>query len=205
MGIKKSTILAGLLVSCISSAQAATSFMVEPYLGYSLLGGLSATTSGTTTQLGSYTGLEVGSRVAVGFDMFFAGADVSYAPSLGYAAPAVASSVTLADAGTTHFKLGAVAGIELPALPLRFWLGYNFIDQLADSSVGGGTTSSGASGSSLKLGAGYKVIPLVSINAEYIMTGLASTSSGGTSTNLPTGTSAGMSSLLISASVPLGL
>lgn len=205
MGIKKSTILMGLFVSCLSSAQAATNFIVEPYLGYSFLGGVSVSNSGTTVQLGSYAGLQVGSRVAVGLDMFFVGADVSYAPSLGYTAPAALSNLTFADSGTTHFKLGAVAGVELPALPLRFWLGYNFMDQIADSSVSGGTTPSGARGSSLKLGAGYTVIPFVSINAEYIMTNIASTFSGGTSTNLPSGTSAGMNSLLVSVSVPLDL
>jgi len=206
MKIQKLPLLTILVLACTASAHAGTKFAVEPYLGYGLLGGLSSTTSGTTTNLGSFTGVALGSRVSVAFqDMFFAGADVSYSPSLGYAAATGASSGVFLDDATTRFTLGVVAGVEMPILPLRIWLGYNFLDNLADGSVAGGTVSKGLNGSSFKFGAGYKVIPLVSLNAEYTITNFGSSSSAGVSSNLNAGQTAGINTLLLSASFPIEL
>lgn len=196
--MKKISALMALLF--ITAPSAFADFGFEPYVGYGLLGSVNVTTSSTTAGGGNFSGLGIGGRATYGFmDMFWAGADVSYLPSMGYTASTGTSVNIGIDDGAKLFRLGAVAGIDLTGIPLRFWLGYNFLNNLSDTA---GSTNITANGSSFKIGAGYKVIPLLSLNAEYIISSFGSTTTGTTTTNLPSGTSVSQNMLFLSASVP---
>ena len=180
--IKSKNIVYGVFASLFFSLGAhasGLSLTAEPYLGYTM-GSMSQTTvesnqTKTTTDLGSLKGLGFGARALVEFQgLFFVGPDFSYS-KLGYAAsdqfitniPGLSKVV---DNGTSRTTLGVVAGVELPILPLRFWVGYNFLDQLnSDCDVVLSQAASQAtglnsvnqkydySGTSFKVGAGYKI------------------------------------------------
>jgi hypothetical protein len=176
----------------VFAADSMVSFTAEPYVGYGLLGGVTKDDGkGTSTDLGNFTGFGLGARGLVNFaGLFFGGIDLSYYPSFSYS-PANGRSETSSggiDKGTKSFKGGLVAGVALPVIPLRFWLGFNVIDRLSDSSSGTTsgvdfTTDTTVKGHSFKIGAGYRPIPLLSLNVEYIM---ASYGESETTTKIPT-------------------
>jgi hypothetical protein len=135
--------------------------------------------------------------------MFFAGVDASFYPSFSYSPPSGATVTNMADSGTKSLKLGVVAGVALPVLPLRFWLGWNIMDRLSDTNSAGSDAT--LKGMSFKVGAGYKVIPLLSLNAEYIMASYGSadvTTNGVTTTTTSSNYSFSHKILFLSASVP---
>jgi hypothetical protein len=189
------TIASLLVVTALSSPSAKAGLLVEPYAGYSFFG--SVNNSGT--DYGSYNGVGFGARGAIQIlDLVFGGVDASYYPSLGYDP---ASTGTVFSGGIKNTKVGLVAGVSLPLLPLRFWLGYNFVDKLSGSV---GTTDVSLSGNSFKLGAGFKFI-LVSLNAEYIITSYGSLDVGSVAQALPGGNNFTGKTIVLSASVPLSL
>jgi hypothetical protein len=153
-----------------------TSVEVEPYLGYGFLGsvGDKSAYAANPSLADSYTTLGLGLRANVKFlDMFFAGPDFSYQPGLSLKSP-VAEKLTYDKTnGGSLMTLGLVAGVQLP-MSFRVWVGYNFLDQSSStvSSSGAaqnlyGNISKTFNGSSFKVGAGYKVMSLLSLNAEY--------------------------------------
>lgn len=142
------------------------SLEVEPYLGYGFLGsvGDKAQYSANPSAAATYTTLGLGLRANVKFmDMFFAGPDFSYQPGLSFKLPGMTAEKT----SNSLMTLGLVAGVQLP-MSLRFWVGYNFMDQNSSTStVGGAESTNTFKGSSFKIGAGYKLMSYLSINAEY--------------------------------------
>jgi hypothetical protein len=182
---------------------------VEPYAGYGLLGGMDATTNNVTTNSGNFTGFGMGARAGATLlsGLIFGGLDVSYYPSYRYSKSATDINIAEIDSGTKNMKLGLVAGVNLPILPLRAWVGFNFIDRLTDSYILSGTTYDAViKGNSFKLGVGYKVLPILSLNAEYIMASFGTIERTLTATgvtNTTTTTSLSHKLLFLSASVPL--
>lgn len=107
--------------------------------------------------------------------------------------------------------MGIVAGVNVPVVPLRFWLGYNFSDKLnntpqtARSGIPAGTEV-GLNGNGIKAGIGFTPLPLLSFNAEYIYSKYDSITLNGVDTPLSAGTAGIINKvLLLSLSVPLSL
>jgi Outer membrane protein beta-barrel domain len=160
---KKLIVVALSSVFLYSAAFAAgVGFGVEPYLGYGIAGSFGVPNKPSD----SYNGIALGARAVVKFaDIFFAGPDILYLPSINYSP---ADQTEIITQTPNSLKFGVVGGIQL-LFPLRLWVGYNFVDNASISDTFGGTTITDQfSGSSWKLGAGYSILPLLSINAEYI-------------------------------------
>src|SRR5690242_1117524 len=122
-------VVPGLLSVANARAEGVT-FGAEPYVGYAALGGLTANQSTVSTDAGKLSGVVLGARGHVGFlDMFFAGPDLSY-NIMSYAAPSGTTYSAEDVSSVSSFKLGLMAGLQLPTIPFRFWLGYNFLDKL---------------------------------------------------------------------------
>ena len=211
MKIRTVTCLA--LLSFFSAVESfAVTTTAEPYLGYAGLGGMTLNSNTGSGALGSVSGVVVGARGLVGFlQLFFAGLDLSYSP-LSYSAPAAGSAFASETMTSVNsLKLGLVAGVELPIIPLRFWLGYNLVDRLSATDGTGSVTGTGIantpfnlSGGSLKAGVGYKFLPILSANLEFLASAYSSYSvNGGASTSYPSGSNFTNTSLILSLSAPL--
>ena len=109
-----------------------------------------------------------GARAGAEFMMFFGGIDVQYGIESSKPKTWAGNDIDNAESDAhKHLMFGLVAGVELPMLPLRFWAGYNFVDKFSYDDEDDGDTT--LSGSGMKFGAGFKVIPMLSINLEYYM------------------------------------
>lgn len=190
------------------AADSGVSFTAEPYVGYGLIGSTNFSIDGGAgvsgdVNTGSLTGFGFGARGLVNFlELFFAGIDVSYYPSFSHGEPSTSSTYTVSLNGNPkNFKGGLVAGVALPAIPLRFWLGLNVIDKISTSN---NSTDFSTSGLSFKVGAGFRPIPLLSINAEFIRSsyGTFENTTGGVTTKTDSGLTLTHNLLFLSASVP---
>lgn len=200
------------LVFCGSSpafAVSAIDYLVDPYVGYSVLGVSSVGPgkySNIQTNYASYNGLTFGARAGVQFmDLLFLAADGSYTPSLFTKTNAIGSTYNstpndpLITQGASNTKVGVVAGFSMPIVGVRLWVGYNFLDDLT------GTSSSILHGYSLKVGASYSLLALFSLNAEFLASNYAKFSyQGAASISNPAG-KVSNSQLLISIGVPIYL
>jgi hypothetical protein len=186
--------IAFLFSSILAPASSWASFLLEPYAGYAAFGSLSL----RDVDSGSYNGVGFGVRGALQLlDLVFAGADLSYYPALN-----VSNSSYLGNS-TINTKVGLIAGVNVPLLPFRFWVGYNPFDRLSYSYSG---TNNSLGGHSFKFGAGFKMIPLISINVEYIITSYGSLDLRNSSaSDVLGGDNLTGKSILFSASVPLSL
>jgi hypothetical protein len=159
-------ILAAFVLSSLLTSPAMAGILVEPYLGYysqavtatfgdGVGGGL---LSGQDLKIDA-SGLGFGLRLGYSFAMAFAAVDYSTGTfkSAVKEQPAIANTTT---SDMTATNLGVTAGVSLPMV--RPYLGYIF-----DSQIKGDPYS--YSGSGIKIGLGFSVIPMVAINAEYIM------------------------------------
>lgn len=184
--------IAFLFLSTVLPTSSWAGFLVEPYLGYGAFGSLSLNDVGR----GSYNGVGLGVRGAYQIiDLVFAGLDLNYYPGIN-----VSNSPFLAN-GTVNTKVGIIAGVNVPILPLRFWVGYNPFDRMSYSYSG---TNNSLTGQSVKFGAGFKLIPLISINVEYIITTYGSLNIRDQSADtLLGGNNVTGKSVLFSASLPL--
>jgi hypothetical protein len=135
-----------------SSAQA---LILEPYGGYQRLSFSSEAKTGGTSS-GTSAGLGVGGRIAYDFLGLYAGADVFYA------ATTVESSGSSSNPGT-HLVPYLLVGYSIPVLPLKAWAGYSPMNTFTIKNSAETTYT----GSALKVGFGYSVIPLVAVNFEY--------------------------------------
>ncbi len=144
-----------LLVGFASTANAG--IFVEPYLGYGLGSYKFDTTGGDK---GKITGPVLGGRIGGEMAMLFIGGDYSMSLS-----NKMKSDAGGTDPDVTSSQLFGVIGANLPII--RLWAGYGLMNELKEDTVVGDITYSG--GSHIKVGVGLKVIPMLSLNAEYIM------------------------------------
>jgi hypothetical protein len=150
-----------------TSAQAG--ILLEPYAGYFSESFSGKVKNTNTTQDLKTTGLGIGARagyVLPVIPLWFA-LDYFMHPetSTNYSDT---STNTPADLKSSRSTLFIDVGTELPMLPLRFWLGYAIMDNWHTHNATNNYDTDWT-GSAIKLGAGYKVIPLLSLNLEYIM------------------------------------
>lgn len=192
---KKIGLLLLLVTSLTATANASeVGLFVEPYLGYNVAGNL--TINGTDQ--GSFTGLSVGSRLGVKApELFFGGLDFAYNPANYIAFP---TGGTIFNGNPYALRLGVILGLELPTVPFRFWVAYNFLDKLNGVVPSLSTQNAMFNGNSFKLGLGYRVLPLMSLNAEFIASNYGDISVPGATIATANTNS---KTLLISASLPL--
>lgn len=166
--IMKKTLKILAVFSFMTSVSYAGPF-VEPQMGYVL--GSYTDSSGAT---GSANGLGFGAQLGSDFlEIFYVAADFHYSmPSI---APSSASVTTSAS----HWALGATFGLTVPAVGLIFRFGYYFIDKLSYS-------TSTYSGNAFKFGLGYKILPFLTANVDYLIHSLGTLDVSGSSTTLAT-------------------
>lgn len=157
-------LLAVFLIPIVGSA----GFLVEPYLGYEsstssykFKAGTTAATLLPDTYSDTETGLGMGARFGYAFMMPFVAADV-YLMSGKHKYD---SKITSTEVDVTNLKVFADAGLQFP-FGLRVWAGYAFIN---NQEIKGSTSTTKYTGTAIKVGLGYKIIPMVSLNAEYMM------------------------------------
>jgi len=152
-------IIASLCVSSLAQA----SWMIEPYAGYQL--GTVKTDDIVTpvdSTTGSLNGTAFGARIGYRFFMPWVALDYTYLN--GTFKP---NNSLLNNADATQSSLAAVVGVDLPVL-FRVWAGYGFMNNLnlKDSVT---SITNKLSGSYTKVGLGWTLLPLVSLNLEYQM------------------------------------
>lgn len=158
----------------VLSSTAQAGILLDPYLGYGL-GKYEAT--GTGGEKGDANAAALGARVGGTFAMLFIGAD--YSMTLG--------GKTDPDGGAAgedfdKSDLYAVIGADLPLI--RAWVGYGLMNSLELKPPGAASTEF-SGGTNFKAGVGLKIIPMVSINLEYIMNDYKKLKSGGVEVTLP--------------------
>lgn len=135
-----------ILISFLAVKSAQASILVEPYLGYTM--------SDYETGTSSYdaNGLIYGARL--GYEL----------PLLWFALDYMMTDQTVEtnpESDGSAQRIGAVAGVTAP-LGIRAWLGYYFSDKFE---FDGGSE---LEGSGFKLGVGFRLIPLLHMNFEYL-------------------------------------
>jgi len=99
--------------------------------------------------------------------------------------------------------LGAFAQFAFPAFPINLRGQYDFI---SDSGVTVAGVKGGRKGNNLRFGLGYRIIPKLALNVDYIITTFTDAYAAGVTTAIPTGTrDKSDTSIFVSLSVPLGM
>jgi hypothetical protein len=148
---------------------------------------------------GKINGIGLNTRAALSLPVVFVGLDLTYL-----------FGTSAADSGssydTTAVALGPVVGASLPLMPLRFWLSYYMLDYMtlkkpADLVIPAHDEIS--SGSAIKLGVGYTLIPLLSLNLEYTMHTFTKFENKATNTTSDLSPNAKVNEFILSATIPL--
>lgn len=163
--------------------------LVEPYLGYEL-GKVKydIPVHNLTFDL-DQTGAVYGIRLAHTLPLMFFGVDYSIAPKL----KQKVSNLNADDVSRQSFY--GIAGVSIPFL--RGWIGYAPFHQFKDG-------SDKIKGSAIKIGGSFSMIPLVSVNLEYVRSMMKKVESGGSSINLSSGEVSG-NSIILTISVPFSI
>jgi hypothetical protein len=155
----KKQLLMVLASVCFASA-AQASLMIEPYVGYQLgsVNEKNVVTPANDSK-GSLNGTALGARL--GYRFLIPWIALDYTSFSGKLKP---SNSLVPDADATQSSLAIVVGADLPVL-LRAWAGYGFMNELKLKD----TTTNKLKGSYTKVGLGWTMLPLVSLNFEYQM------------------------------------
>jgi opacity protein-like surface antigen len=166
------TIFAFVLTMIISYG-AHAALMVEPHLGYEMSTmELISNLAPTADFGGKVTGTSLGARIGYKFPMMiWVAGDVDYTTG-----KLKFEDSTQTDGDVTRTTMFLDVGVDLPIL-FRAWAGYGFSDT-AKLTQSGSADTTFKNGTALKLGVGFKVIPLLSINVEYIQRTLNDFESG---------------------------
>lgn len=170
--------------------------MVEPVLGYSADSYKVTAVNGQQADL-TATGMNYGVRIGYKLPsiVWFA---ADYAQTSG---TAKYDNVVAPDLDYSHNSLGLDVGVDMP-VGFRAWLGYGFNDTLKFKTSSATDTFTG---SSYKVGVGYKIVPKVSLNLEYWAGTYKKYDNGTTSVDLDAVYSSfNPSGVTVSVSVPLG-
>ena len=190
----KKWILSAMLTLAFAPGISLADLLIEPGLAYRT-GNYSG---GTAAQSGKVTGVGLNARVAYEFPVVFVGLDLSY--NFGTSTPDSGSS-----GDTTAVMAGPVVGASLPMLPLRFWAAYLFWDYATAKTTSAPAYDLINSGTGIKIGGGYTIIPMVSINLDYIMHTYTKYEDKLLSTTGDLNPKITGSDIMISASIPLSL
>jgi hypothetical protein len=186
----KKLILSAMLTLSLMPLGASADILIEPGIAYR-----TGSYDGGSAAKGKVSGVGLSARLAYSFTMLFAGLDLGY--NFGTDTPDSGASRDV-----TAVTAGPVVGVSLPALPLRFWAAYLLWDYSTQKATGYDQI---ISGSGLKVGGGYTIIPLLSLNFEYVMHTYTKYDDKvlNTSGDLPTSVKG--TDFVISASIPLDI
>ena len=162
MSFLKLALLAAVFI--FSAARAQASFLVEPYIKYSL--GTFSITSTALNQTFEYDANAAGAGLRAGYTfspqpIFLA---LDFTQSFGGKLKSKTAGVSDSDNGQ-ETQVFAIIGGDFPTV--HAWLGYAFINELSGDT--NGVTSTYKGGDAIKAGFGFKVLPVLSINAEYVL------------------------------------
>lgn len=137
-----------------SMNRAEASLLIEPHIGYNLMG------SGTSNSVGyKYSGAQYGMRLGGQYLGLMAGFDYT-------ASKYTWKQTTGGDDDFDRSEMGVFVGYNLPIL-LRVWGAYYFSNSAKDTNAGGRTTSGKYEGNTKELGVGFTALPFLSLNAVY--------------------------------------
>jgi hypothetical protein len=183
-----------------SSSDTKGGFLIEPYLGYYFGSWKCSDTNNCSAPTSEpYSGVVYGGRVGYEYMNFIFGADY-----MGGSWSASYSNSGLSFSDTYDpTNLGVFVGYDMPIL-LRFYGEYIVSASLDDTSKNPLSTTSGTlTGSGIKLGVGFKVLPFLVINAEYLQNSYDKSKQNSLTTNFSPATT--YSSYGVSVSLPLVL
>lgn len=191
-------ILFGVVVYCfayLSSAQA--SWLVEPSLGYAAKSKL--TIEGTGVDVES-SGSPAVLGLKLGFQYFGLMGGFSYKENLETDYDFVFNGTSFDDEKEKRRDFGLFIGYNLPTM-LRVWGSYYFDTKSETKS--GPDSGDWISGSSLGLGVGWTVLPLISLNLEYLATSYDKTREAGVTGDIDSAFDVTQKQILLSISLPL--
>jgi len=199
--VKNKLLLSILFSLLLTSAQA--SFLIEPYLGFSIAGDGDTQVAGANYDL-SYSSPTIGARAGYQMLGFMAGIDYSMQT---FDLESKSGNTTRKD-GFKKNQLGVFVGYELPIL-LRAWATYYLSAGLDgdDAPATGQNFSSNdefSGGSGYALGVGFTGLPFVSINLEYRQLSYDKFERS-TNSLVGYGEDADLSEVMLSVSLPLNL
>ncbi|HTL11506.1 MAG TPA: outer membrane beta-barrel protein [Bdellovibrionota bacterium] len=179
-------------LALIPSTQAKAGFMVEPGVGWNFFN--SESSSGAKS---SANGFGADLRAGFTFSHFAIGASGNFSLL-------TSSSATAGTPASQWLNIGAFAQFTFPAFPLTLRAVYNFVDDL-------GVTvpplpKAGAKGYGIRFGLGYKIVPKLALNVDYVINKFTDGYLGSTTTPIPSASQdKSDNDLLITLSVPLGM
>ncbi len=139
------------------SITALADIYVEPSLGYNFGSYEAKLTAPLPAAPGGTSGLGLGLKAGYSIATFFGGLDVQY--NMLSSDP---DSASQPEDDLKETLIGISGGMDL--VLIRAWLGYYF------SGSGKSDDVEFKSGSGFKIGVGYSLLPMVSLNAEYFIT-----------------------------------
>lgn len=180
-------------LAVVSTAKA--DILLEPYLGYGMGKAKLETTLGNFEW--DNNNVHVGARLGWQFLVAMAGLDYSMPMSGKFKGTSTGAN----DGDYSGSTLWAFAGARLPLI--RAYAGYGLMNTAEIKDTTGTTTLSG--GTSMKVGGSFTGFPLIAVNVEYIMNDYKKIKSGGTESDIGSGTytKAGGNVLFVSVSAPL--
>ncbi len=175
------------------SAVANAGILIEPFVGYSTGSGkASGNASGISySTTDTENGAIFGARAGYSFALLSFGAEYEGGSLAANSKVNISGVQTTVTGTSTMTNLGAFAEINLPIID--GYVGY-FPSAQATSS---GTTNSG---SAFQIGIGYKMLPLINVNLEYLNSSYNKTNDSST-----TGYSASGSLYILSVSLPINI
>lgn len=174
--------------------------MLEPYLGYDFGQMDYQFKSGTRQLTDKTTNTALGARLGYKFLIPWIAVDFN----LGSGKNTADSNSGQQDQDFSKTSLGVVVGADL-IMGLRIFGGYGFTNEMKLKGVNNAADEK-YTGSYTKGGLGYKIIPMLAVNAEYIMHKFAKYDNGTTNRDMDAVyKSFDYNTVLISLSVPFSL
>ena len=154
----------GTILTTLFLEAADAGMLFEPHVGYDLTRVVKNSNAAPTTDNGFKTNAaSFGARIGVMFGkMFWLAGDVDYTSGK--------NAYNNTSVNPTNFNYNrtdgyALVGVDLPFLA-RVWAGYGFSSKMTLQTTGGDTV---VTGTSMKGGVGFKILPKISLNIEYIV------------------------------------
>lgn len=177
--------------------------LIEPYVGYSMLGKMTKTESSVERSY-NYSGLNFGGRLGAQYLGLMGGLIYDHGSyTATFKKPLNLMPSDGDESKWSANSYGLFVGYNLPIL-LRFWGSYFFkSDWEATDTQGGYNKNDTLNGSAYELGVGYTALPFLSLNLQYRVTDFDKIERAtGTKTNL---NDTNAKSLLLSVSLPINL
>lgn len=193
----------GLLIAGLLglATPAKAGILLDPYLSYEMGNFDTTYTAGGSLKYDT-SGVGFGARVGYTLPLVFFALD--YSMSSGKAKVKEDAYSAMPDNDFDRSTLYALVGVKLPFI--RGWAGYGFINDVKMKATAT-TTESTLKGSAIKVGVGYTGLPIVSLNAEYIMSNFTKlkTDTGDEDISGPTFKDSKNNTILLSISAPFDL